>query len=329
MKKKTKILMVLILIAVVAFIIFKALHFFDNEAQDSYLETHYIFDKTLRTGQAAAEGSGNPYLFQGSITPRALELFRLMERKFPSQSARDMTGHYDAVRRYFKSRFSEADAGMLFDVYQKYLPCQIKLLNDSRFEIKNTNLQGMLALLYRVQIFRREAMGKETADALFGAEVKEKEYFLRREMVIADPALYGRDKERRLDKLKSDMWEGEAIPIGEDDTPYNRYQLKMQLYAKDLAGLGEKERKLKIEEFRKEFFTREQIGKLRDVDARMSGEQETLKRYREAEKKILEARDMPRALREQKINALQDDYFGEEADAFRRTEAIRKGLEKQ
>jgi len=206
-------------------------------------------------------------------------------------------------------------------VLHKGSPCRV----SDQIDIRDQRASEILVHGVSVEI----ELDRETADALFGAEVKEKEYFLRREMIIADPALYGRDKERRLDKLKSDMWEGEAIPIGEDDIPYNRYQLKMQLYAKDLAGLGEKERKLKIEEFRKEFFTREQIGKLRNADARMAGEKETLKRYREAEKKILEARDMPRVQSKQKINALQDEYFGEEADAFRRAEAIRKGLEKQ
>ena len=328
MKKKTKILIAVIPAAIVALIIFKAVHFFKNDTRNSYLETNYIFDKTLPAGQKVTEGSDNPFLNEGRITPRTLDLFYLMEQKYPLQSARDLDGHYDAVHNHFRSRFSGKEAETLFDVYRKYLPCRITLLSDRRFEIKNEDLKGMLALLYRVQVFRREAMGKETADALFGEEVKEKEYFLRREMIIADPALYGGDKENRLDKLKSDMWGDEKMPPGEDNTPYNRYQLKIQLYAKDLAELGDEERKLKIHEFRKEFFTDEQIVKLRVVDERMAAEQETLKRYRDAEKKILEDRDIPQALRQQKINALQDECFSEAAEAFRRTEAVRKGLEK-
>ena len=120
----------------------------------------------------------------------------------------------------------------------------------------------LLSLLYTIQNFRREKLGKETADALFGREVKESEYLLRKAIIIGDNTLYGKEKENRLQKLKGDMWDGEVISMVEDSNPYNRYQLKMQLYQKDLSELGEKERKLKVEEFRKEFFSKESNKKV-------------------------------------------------------------------
>ncbi len=41
----------------------------------------------------------------------------------------------------------------------------------------------MLSMLYKVQNYRREKLGKETADALFGSEVKENEYLIRRAII--------------------------------------------------------------------------------------------------------------------------------------------------
>lgn len=329
MKKKTKTFIVLILVAVLALIAVRVMNMFGKKARDTYLETHYIFDKNFRTGKTDAGASENSYFSNGMINAHALDLFRLMDEIFPLKSRDDLAGHYTAVRQYFDSQFKETEARKLFEIYQKYLPCQIELLNSSQYEAKNPDIRNLLALLYKVQKFRTDKMGKETAAALFGPEVKEKEYFLRRELIIVDQALYGKEKENRLSRLKADMWEGEAVPLGEDDNHYNRYQRKLQLYSKDLAELKEKERQLKVEEFRKEFFTKEQIKKLQGVDAQIAGENEKLKRYRMAEKKIGDSKELSPAQRDQKIKTLQDDNFGPEADAFRRAEAIQKSLEKK
>ncbi len=171
-------------------------------------------------------------------------------------------------------------------------------------------------------------MGKENADMLFGSEVKEREYNLRRAIIIGDNTLYGKEKEARLQKLKSDMWDGEVNLMVEESNPYNRYQFKMQLYQKDLSELGEKEQKLKIDEFRKEFFTKEEIKKLAAVDKQIAQEKQNMERYRLAERNILNLRDIPSEEKAKRIKLLQDEFFSKEAEAFRRREAMRKALEK-
>ena len=92
--------------------------------------------------------------------------------------------------------------------------------------------------------------------------------------------------------------------------------------------MDEDRRKRAIEDFRKYFFSPEQVERLRKADAEVAAEDENLKRYRAEEKKILTASGLSRKQREQAIQALQDRYFGAEADAFRRREAIQKGPER-
>jgi lipase chaperone LimK len=232
------------------------------------------------------------------------------------------------VKQYLNSQFRESEAKELFEIYQKYLECQIKISNDSKYKGKTPDPKHLLSLLYTIQNFRREKLGKETADALFGREVKENEYLLRKALIIGDNMLYGKEKESRLQQLKDDMWDGDVISMLEDTNPYNRYQLKLQLYRRDLSALGEKEREIKIEEFRKEFFSKEQIKRLHDVDKQFTLEKQNMERYREAEQKILDLRDMPQEEKNKRIKSLQDEFLGKEAEAFRRREAMRKGLEK-
>jgi lipase chaperone LimK len=114
----------------------------------------------------------------------------------------------------------------------------------------------------------------------------------------------------------------------EDTNPYNRYQIKLQSYRKDLSELGEKEREIKIEEFLKEFFTQDQIKRLHEVDDQIIKEKQNMERYRAAEQKILDLKDMPQEEKNKRIKSLQDEFFGKEAEAFRRREVMRKGLEK-
>lgn len=324
---KRIIIIALVLIALVALIAWR----FNTPAGNPgshHTQENYIFDKSFDAQKVLIPDGDNPYLAKGAVNARALELFHRLDKLY-SPSSGGLSAHYKYAGRYFNENFNETDARVLSEAYKKYFSCQTRLFHDRHFDPKITGFEDMLKLLYDVQSFRRESMGAQTADALFGAEVKEMEYILRREMIITDKSLFGAEKEKRLASLKSDMWEGQDIALGEDDNAYNLYQLKMQLYSKDLSMLVEKERALKIKEIRREFFTKEQIEKLNETDSLIARECETLRLYRQAEKKIKSAPDLPPEVRAQNIHALQDEHFGDQADAFRRTESIEHGLKKE
>ncbi len=296
--------------------------------ENNYLETHYIFDKNFRISHSKTDFTKSKYDYKGMISADTLRYFRFLGQKFTIKSPERLEEHYQQVEQYLQSQFSETDARKLIKTYRQYLDCQISLARDSRFQIQSPDLRQILNLLSKIQNYRREKMGKETADALFGGEIKEKEYFVRREMIVANEALYGKDKEGRLEQLRKDMWEGSVPPAIPDDNDYNRYRFKMQMYERDFKAMNAEERGKKIAEFREEFFTPEQIEKLREVDKQMDAEEENLKRYREAERKLLLEKGLTETARSQKIRALQDEFFGQEAEAFRREEDIRKSLEK-
>lgn len=268
-----------------------------------------------------------PYLSGGSVTADALELFQALEQKYAVNSIEELSRHYERVRRDLTSRFPVADAQRLFENYRRYLGCQIAIVNDSRFETKSMDPKALLMQLSQIQHFRREKLGREAADALFGKEVKAHEYILRRLIIIGRSDQYGKEKENQLQKLKKDMWGNETVPIGEDQEPYNLYEQRLQLYARDLSEMDDIRRRRTIESFRKEYFTPEQIDRLHRADAAIAAEEANLQRYRAKEKKIRNTSGMSQRQRDQAIQALQDQYFGAEADAFRRREAMQEGLQ--
>jgi len=311
-----------------ALVIFITIHILTDKIEERYTEEHYIFDKDFRSNQKKPDSSTSKYFSDGMVTAETLNFFRIIERRFAVQSIKQLNEHFNEVGKYLHYQFKEYEAQRLFEFYKKYLKCEIEIGSNQKYRAKIPDPKLILALLYKIQNVRRDRLGKETADALFGSEVKEREYLLRRAMIIGDNTLYGKEKENRLQKLKRDMWDGENIPIGEADNPYNRFQLKMQLYQKDLAELDERERKLKTEEFRKDFFSKEQIKKLREVDDQIAKEKENMERYRTAEKEILDSRNITKEEKDERIKALQEKFFGKDAEAFRRREIIYKGAEK-
>jgi lipase chaperone LimK len=311
-----------------ALVIFITIHILTDKIEERYTEKHYIFDKDFRSNQKKTGSSTSKYFSDGMVTAETLNFFRIIERRFAVQSIKQLNEHFNEVGKYLHYQFKEYEAQRLFESYKKYLKCEIEIGSNQKYRAKIPDPKLILALLYKIQNVRRDRLGKETADALFGSEVKEREYLLRRAITIGDSTLYGKEKENRLQNLKRDMWDGEDVSIGEADNPYNRFQLKMLLYQKDLAELSMEERTKKTEEFRKHFFSKEQIKKLREVDDQIAKEKANMERYRAAEKRILDSKDMTQEEKDERIKALQEKFFGKDAEAFRRREIIYKGAEK-
>ena len=67
---------------------------------------------------------------------------------------------------------------------------------------------------------------------------------------------------------------------------------------------------------------------MHEVDKQITREKQNMERYRAAEQNILNLSDIPQEEKNKRIKSLQDEFFGKEAEAFRRREAMRKGLEK-
>jgi lipase chaperone LimK len=325
---KKNIIIILGIAAVSALAAFRLVHYLNYKIAEHYVEKNYIFDKGFPGNPQKPTASSNTLLSDGTATEKTLELFRFLQQRFAVKSIHELDEHFNKVKGYLAARFNDSDASRLFEMYKKYMECVIELGNNPKYRAKTLDPKPLLVLLYKGQNFRRNRLGKETADRLFGMDVKEREYLLRRSLIIGDNSLYGKDKESRLQRLKYDMWDDEVISIGEDNNPYNQYQLKLLVYQKDLSELDEEKRKIKIAEFRKEFFSAEQVRRLREADEQIAKEKENMERYRAAEKKILDSGNLTKEEKDKRIKALQDKFFGKEAKAFRRREIIYKGDEK-
>ncbi len=243
------------------------------------------------------------------------------------KSAVGLADNLGKARQYLYSVLPSETAGSMLKLYETYLNYQIGLQDKLKEWDMPTTPSESLERLAKLQEYRRTVFGKEIADIIFGASVEAQEYTIRRNAIFYDANLYATQKEQLLRELNNEMW-GDELIADADVPEYTRYQEKLQFYKKDIAELRtEEEKQAFLEHLRMEVFTPVQRQRLEEVDRTIAEEKMIKEQYFAQEKEILNNPDLSEKEREQRIRELQDATFGEEADAFRRRQAIQKGGE--
>jgi len=272
------------------------------------------------------DNSVKEYFADSVINPYTLKFFMSMDEKF--KDSKNLEDHMERARQYLYSVLPQDEADKILALYKVYMNYQISLADKTKEWGTPRTAEEAIALLHRLQDYRREVFGRENADALFGASVKAQEYPLRRGAIVSDKDMYGAEKEKKLKELDRAMWADEANSVEAYAKPYTRYQEKLKIYQKDLSEMKtDDERQSRIRQFREEFFTADQVKRLDEVDRVIADEQKKEDNYRALEQRIRSDPNLDGDEKEQKIRELQDRTFGDEADAFRRRQAIERGLE--
>ncbi|MCG8337273.1 MAG: lipase chaperone [Proteobacteria bacterium] len=296
---------------------------FDNSDQGFFIE-----EKSFSSGGIEVEDRpSTPRIagFTAKIDYNTLKFFRYLHRLYAKSGSLDE--HLSFVSTRLKQQLPPEQAEKILKIYQDYLQCEIDLAAESAQWTYPDSFQEVLDLLTKLHEYRRKILGVELADALFGAEVKSKEYSVRRSNILADEDLYGAEKEQLLEKLNHDMWGDEASQVEQKPKPYNRYREKLQIYSKDFGELSAEERSEKMNEFRESFFSKDVVQRLEAVDTQIATEKAAEEQYFQDQAEIMNNAELTEEEKEDAVFALQNETFGDQAESFRRREAIRKGLE--
>ncbi len=251
-----------------------------------------------------------------------LKYFRFLQNKF--SKSENLATHCADIWRYLISVMPEDDAEKMYAIYRKHLECEIELAKRISGAGQPETLEEILAGMEKIHDFRRSMLGSEMADGLFGAETKTREYALRRGAVVGDPGLSGEEKESLIEQLTSEMWEDSSEKVQSVQGQYNRYRESLEIYRKDMNEMSsDEERSEKVAEIRQKYFTPEVVARLEEVDRNIQSEKETETLYRQQETRITESASLNDDEKKEAVETLQAIFFGNEAEAFRRREAIR------
>ncbi len=314
---------------VVLALIFYKLTCSGRRQPDGYVldKNHHVTGEDLklyfRSIDLASPDAGR--YFSGSIAnPQTIRFFKTLQRKYSQMSLED---HLKAVKDYLFSIMSPQKAEEAFSLYSKFTSYETSLLQDSKRWKKPRNPEDALEYLHRIQEYRREYFGRDTADQLFGTEVKLQEYHIRKGSIAGDKNLYGAEKEKKVAQLQSDMWGDEGGSVEGLVKPYNQYTEKLQMYQRDLNETDDSGRREKIEEFRKEIFPPDVVRRFEKIDEEIAADTRKESSYRKAETTIRNDPNLSAEEKQKRIESLQNDVFGDQADAFRRRDNIARESE--
>lgn len=265
------------------------------------------------------------FFSNSTITPFTVKFFKFLQRRFRDM---DYEAHLRAVQEYLNQTMDPQRAAEMFELYKRFVTYEKNLADEAKGWSPPRTPQDAIKYLRKIQDYRRNFFGNDMADVLFGAQVKHQEYSLRKQSIIYNKDLYGVDKEKQIQKLRQDMWGEDAATIDSTMRPYDNYREKLAVYDKDLGELNETDRKAKVREYREQYFTADQVARLDKVDEQLETEKRTEEDYRAKEQKVMSDPNLNQQEKEQKIQELQNELFGDEAEAFRRRETIRQAEEK-
>jgi lipase chaperone LimK len=261
------------------------------------------------------------------VNQDTLDFFRYMDDLF--KDSQDLNDNLNRARQYLYSVLPAEQAQLMLDLYNKYLTLQIDYYKKKSDKEPPRTPEEAIANLYELQESRRAIFGRESADMIFGNSVRAEEYTIRRNAIITDSNMTGLEKERKLSILSESIWGEDTAPFEVNITPYQQYQSKLQLYSKDLSELRTEEEKEALrQQLQRQTLSAKDIQKLADVDRELAEEKKTKEQYYAREKEILNDPSISQETKDMKIRELQDATFGEEAEAFRRGQAIQKETER-
>lgn len=250
-----------------------------------------------------------------------------MDRAF--RKSKSLEEQFDSVKKYLFEHFPEDEAYMLFGVYKRYLNCEVALAKERWTRQVLTDPEDVISMLARIQESRRDLMGEELADAVFGPEVKAREYAIRRAAIVNDDSLFGLEKLKEIEQLNQDMWGDERLGTELYVSPYEKYQERLKIYESDLAGQEtDEDREALVKSIREQAFSPDVVAKLEAVDRRTAAEREQEERYEASKKEILSNADLSEEDASDALDALREETFGKDADACRRRENIAEAAER-
>jgi lipase chaperone LimK len=262
-------------------------------------------------------------IFKDKIVNRyTLKYFKFLQSRFKDMS---LKGHLDAVKKYLYSSMESREADKLFAIYQKYIDYE-NIMAEELAKVDSLNtISDYLNVLRMMKKRQVEMFGQENADILFGVSLKMKEYPIRRSAIINDNSMYAEEKEKRIKKLNLEMWGEEWKSVEDSKKPYVAYNEKLSLYSKDFQEMSDAEKKAKIKQVRKEIFPIEIVERLENLDRELEDEKKQEELYRQKQQSISNDNALTAAEKQDKIEALQKEIYGDNAELIKRRESIEAG----
>jgi hypothetical protein len=177
-----------------------------------------------------------------------VDYFRYLQTEF--QAGATLQANTEAIRQHLFSTLQPEDAEKLFALYKKFVDFEYSIGDKAKDWKMPESPKETLELIGKMQKHQQQTFGEETADLLFGGELKTMEYTARKSGILNDKVAGGAEKEALLNKLTQDMFGISGDKLDATKNPYNLFEEKLLLYKNDLDKLEPPEAEKLIKQFR-------------------------------------------------------------------------------
>ncbi len=201
-------------------------------------------------------------LFKDSIINKhTINVIKMIQKRF-NFSFNDINSHYKKVEEFLGTQFDdEAKVEDFYNFYKKYNEFEMAQINDSNSLWLKTpeNPEEAISLTNEKQQYQREVFGYDVADTLWDEETKIHEYNMKILGILREDIYSAQVKEQLIEELKAETFGDNG---GERDTIENlkaRLYVKLAIHSEDLMDMTDEERDRKIDEFKNEIFSPEEL----------------------------------------------------------------------
>ncbi|TYT73572.1 lipase chaperone [Desulfobotulus mexicanus] len=255
-------------------------------------------------------------------------LFAWMTQEFGQVA--DYVEHMDAVRAWLFENYDNESAEAILAVYDSYIQSEMDLADYLTMQKVPQNREERLAFWEDVRNFRIAHMGETHTEWLFGKEMAEGRYRMDRVEIVSNPDMSAREKLHALQDLDNNYRLERDDPPPLSRNPYQQYRELLEVHKLDLAHMAsDAERQERIRALRQETLPEEAVLRMEAVEQEIHTKREREEKYREKREALLRDSSLHAEEKQEKLNILQDQFFGEDAESMRRRERIAAALQER
>ncbi|TWI70334.1 lipase chaperone protein [Desulfobotulus alkaliphilus] len=255
-------------------------------------------------------------------------LFAWMTQEFGQVA--DYVAHMDLVRAWLFENYDAQSAEAILAVYAPYIQSEMDLADYLAMQNVPQNREERLAFWEDIRNFRIAHMGENHTEWLFGREMAENRYRLDRVEIVSNPNMGAREKLQALQDLDNNYRLERDDPPPFSRNPYQQYRELLEVHKLDLAHMAsDAERQERIRTLRQETLPEDAIIRMETVEQEIHTKREREKEYREKREALLRDSSLQAEEKQEKLNILQEQFFGEDAESMRRRERIAAALQER
>lgn len=214
----------------------------DQQNQIPFKDTH------LNEQKPDSEASLNDAMAPGTVNRDTVDYFRFLQTHFNQGSS--LQENTALIHQHLLTTLPKGKGEEIFALYQKFVDFEFSLGDKTKGWKMPESANETLELIKKMQQLQQQHFGVETADLLFGGELKTLEYTARRSGILNDQSTPGATKETLLNKLAVDMFGSDADKLDAQKNPYNLFEEKLLIYKNDLDKLEPAEKEKMINDLR-------------------------------------------------------------------------------